>query len=315
MKQKIFILGLVTALIILAGTMFKVNHYPGAGILLTLGIFTLIMIFLPVALLNHYKSEGNKQNISLYFVTWLTCFVLFTAMLFKIMHWPGAGYLLLFSLPFPFVVFLPVFLIVTSKIKNFNIYNTVYILLLLASISVFSALLAVGVSREKIMDSLEIADNYNKLEKAFEEIPVIANSESAKKIDLKIDALLRLINDCQSQLLKASGSSVEQWNNDPKTLSYPDSKQIAQRVMLNGNEPQLANRLEGELKSLLQELENTPEYSGMAKVTPVLFDFREPTESELPWAYRLFGDNYLSWVMIYLDALEVNLYYIRASVN
>ena len=101
MKQKIYILGLVTTTILFAGTVFKVNHFPGAGWLLTIGMLTLVFIFLPVALINHYNTEGNKQNRSLYFVTWLTCFVIFIAMLFKIQHWPGAGYALIIALPFP----------------------------------------------------------------------------------------------------------------------------------------------------------------------------------------------------------------------
>ena len=144
MKQKIYILGLVTTLIVVTGIMFKINHWPGAGYLLTIGIFSLVFIFLPVSLQNHYKAEGNKQNLILYIVTWLTCFVVFTAMLFKIMHWPGAGIALFISLPFPYVVFLPVFLTVTGKNKNFNIYYTVFVLFLLAIISSYSALLALN---------------------------------------------------------------------------------------------------------------------------------------------------------------------------
>ena len=68
------------------------------------------------------------------------------AALFKVMHWPGASKALIVALPFPYVVFLPVFLAVTGKDKSFSIYNTVYVLFLLAGISVFSALLALNVS-------------------------------------------------------------------------------------------------------------------------------------------------------------------------
>ena len=147
MKQKIYILGLVNVMILFAAITLKVNHYAGAGILLTFGMFTLVLIFLPLALVNHYKAEGNRQNILLYIVTWSTCLVVFTALLCKVMHWPGAGIMLLISISFPFVVFLPVYIVVTSKIKNFNIYNTVFVLFLMASISVFSALMALTVPR------------------------------------------------------------------------------------------------------------------------------------------------------------------------
>jgi len=145
MKQKIYILGLITTALIITGSLLKINHWPGAGPLLILGIALLVLVFLPLALRNHYRTEGNRKNLALYIVTWLTCLVVFGAMLFKIMHWPGAGKALMIALPFPYVVFLPVFLAVTAKTKSFSIYNTVYILFLLAGISVFSALLALNV--------------------------------------------------------------------------------------------------------------------------------------------------------------------------
>ncbi|MCK7536611.1 MAG: hypothetical protein MZV63_39315 [Marinilabiliales bacterium] len=101
--------------------------------MIILGVTLLVLVFLPLALRNHYLTEGNRQNRALYIVAWLTCFVVFGGMLFKVMHWPGAGKALLVALPFPYVVFLPVFLAVTGKDKNFSIYNTVYVLFLLAA--------------------------------------------------------------------------------------------------------------------------------------------------------------------------------------
>jgi len=115
MKQKLYIAGMVTVLIIFTGAIFKVNHFPGAGYLLILGIAALVLYFLPASLINIYKSEDNRKNILLYLVTYLTCFILFTSMLFKIQHWQYAGLMLSIALPFPYLVFLPVFIVVTSK--------------------------------------------------------------------------------------------------------------------------------------------------------------------------------------------------------
>ncbi len=144
MKQKIYILGLLTTILIFLGLLFKTNNWPGAGYLLTAGLLAFVFIFLPLALRNNYIAEGNPGNRLLYIVTWVTSFVFFISALFKMMHWPGAGTALAIALPFPFVVFLPVYLIVTSKNKNFDIYKTVFILFLLAAISAFSALLALS---------------------------------------------------------------------------------------------------------------------------------------------------------------------------
>jgi len=69
---------------------------------------------------NSYKAEGNKQNRLLYIVTYITCFVVFTDCFLKF-NIGLCGVALSIALPFPYIVFLPVFLIVTSKNKNFNI--------------------------------------------------------------------------------------------------------------------------------------------------------------------------------------------------
>ena len=86
MKQKIYFLGVISAIIISTGVIFKMEHWPAAGIMITAGTLILVLLFFPAALINSYKAEGNTQNRLLYIVTYITCFVVFTGMLFKIMH-------------------------------------------------------------------------------------------------------------------------------------------------------------------------------------------------------------------------------------
>jgi hypothetical protein len=124
-------------------------------------------------------------------------------MLFKIQHWPGAGKLIMIALPFPYVVFLPVFLAVTSRNKSFSINNTVFVLFLLSGISVFSLLLALNVSKEKIDDSLNLSRNYNRMELALDRIPLHAGNSAPIK---EIDNLLGIIDDYQSRIFAAEGS-------------------------------------------------------------------------------------------------------------
>jgi hypothetical protein len=315
MKQKIYIFGLINAMIIVSGTFFKVNHFPGAGVILTIGFATLVLLFLPVALTNHYNSE-NKQNLVLHIVTWLTCLVVFTAMLFKIQHWPYSGFLLIFALPFPYVVFLPVFLSVTSKNKNFSIYNTVIVLILLSAVSVFSLLFALNVTRERINDSFDLARNYNKLELALNEIAGTAGNISVQNkpssINLKIDELLKVVDEYQYLILSEQNITEEQWTYEPGIISRPDSKQAAADALLKSNEPVLGEKLETGLKSLIREFEKTPGYEDFAEAAPVILNYKESETDEVPWAYSIFADNNQAWALIYLDGLEVNLKMIKA---
>jgi len=311
MKQKIYILGLITSIIISTGIILKVNHWPAAGILITAGILILVFIFLPAALINNYRSEGNIQNRLLYIVTWITCFVVFIGMLFKVMHWPYAGVGLLIALPFPYIVFLPVFLIVTSKNKNFNIYNTVFVLLLLAVNSVFSALLSLNVTKDTVTDSYGITRAYCRVNEAMAELPEIV-SESA--VNLKIDEIIKISNNYQDLILKHEGMTREQWEKNPGNLPIPESPNIAAKVLADNGEIPAGIKLEKALNDLIALMKQTKGYEETAKALPAIIGFGDENEEDPAGAFS--GRNIiinLSWALTYLDGLEANLLMIKAS--
>jgi hypothetical protein len=310
MKQKIYILGVVTALIVFSGIIFKIEHWPAAGILLTIGLVTLVLVFLPLALISHYKCEGCRQNLLLHIVTWLTCFVVFVGILFKIMHWPFAGTILTIALIFPYVVFLPVFLVTTSKNKNFNIYNIVFLLLLLATNSVFSALLSLNVSAERIRDSYNLSRQYNQVGKVLDQLPA---NDSKSRIALKIDEALKVVDEYKDLILSSEGTSPEQYN-DAGNLLRPDLRGAAIQSLSTTGNAKVGEELDNSLKALVKEISNTPECAELKKAIPVILDLRQQYEDEplLIWHNIT---NTLSWTLIYLDGLETNLKLIKASVN
>jgi len=311
MKQKIYILGVIAAAIISTGLIMKVEHWPAAQIMITAGTVMLVLIFFPYALKNNYQLEGNKQNRSLYIVTYITCFVVFTGMLFKIQHWPFAGIALLIALPFPYIVFLPVFLIVTSKNKNFNIYNTVFVLLLLALNSVFSCMLALNVSKEVVEDSYNLSRDYKRMEKALTQLP---EKYQQSQVNMKIDEVLRIVNEYQDKILKQEGLSREQWNSNPGNLWRPEARGVAGDAILNPKGPFPGNELKTALKNLLMEFGKTPGYENLAKAAPIIFDYSEDGYGGEPGSQTDFILNPVSWALIYLDGLEANLLMIRTSL-
>jgi hypothetical protein len=312
MKQKIYILGLVSVLILFTGTIFKVNHWPAAGIMITAGMATFILLFLPSALINNYKAVGNSQNKSLYIVTGLTCFVVFTAMLFKIMHWPYAGIGLIVALPFPYIVFLPVFLVVTSKNKNFNIYNTVFVLLLMAVNSVFAALLALNVTKARVEDSYNLSRDFNKVETVLNQLP---DKYQKSSVNLKIDGILKIVDEYQDLILQQEELTKEQWESNPGQLWRPEAPAIAGIALQKANELLPGEKLESGIKDLILEFGKTPGLEDLAKSAPAILNYKDPENNQDDWAHGVFVDNNLSWALIYLDALEVNLKMIRLSIN
>ena len=298
-------------MIISTGAILKMNHLAWAAILKTAGTLILVLLFLPAALISNYRAEGNSQNRLLYIVTWITCFVVFTAMLYKIMHWPHAGVGLLIALPFPYIVFLPVFLVVTSKNKNFNIYNTVFVLLLLALNSVFSALLALNVSRETVVDSYNISRNYCKAEAFMAHLPINVNKSA---VNVKIDEIIKITNDYQDLILKHEGMTLEQWEKNPGNLLRPESPNIAAGVLSDNGEIPAGVRLEKALSELVALMKQTKGYEETASALPAIIGLRQEKDEDPAWTFS--GTNIiipLSWVLIYLDGLEANLLMIKAS--
>ena len=313
MKQKIYILGLVTAMIISTGIILKVNHWPAGQILIAAGTLILVLIFLPAALINNYKAAGSNHNRLLYIVTYITCFVVFIGMLFKIQHWPHAGIGLIIALPFPYIVFLPVFLAVTLKKKNFNIYNTVFVLLLLAMNSVFSALLALNVSKDTIVESYNISRDYNKVNAAMSQLPINVN-ESA--VNVKIDEIIKITNDYQDLILKHEGLTREQWKKDPGNLVRPDNVNTAASILGDNGEMTPGMKLDKAITELIDLMKQTKGFEDAAKALPSILDLDE--EKGKDDAVNFYNRNIfvpLSWALIYLDGLETNLHMIKASMQ
>ncbi len=313
MKQKIYVTGLMTTAMVFMGGIFKINHWPGAGIMLTVGILLLIFGFLPFALISNYRAEGNRQNLVLYIVTWLTCLVVFGSMLFKIQHWPGAGKMIMIALPFPYVVFLPVFLAVTSKNKSFSINNTVFVLFLLSGISVFSLLLALNVSKEKVVDSLNLSRNYNRMELALDKIPSRAGNSALTK---EIDNLLGIVDDYQSRIFATEGITEIDWNSDPWLYPNLESTDVVSGALVSGDKDKSRDvRLQSGLNNLIGILGSTPGYEELAAAAPVIFEFAELPGASDEWTRQMFQANTRAWSLIYLDGLEANLKLLRANIK
>ena len=138
-----YITGIISAFLVLLGSIFKINHFPGAAILLISGISILVLIFMPVAIIKNYKRKHNK--LSLHISLFLTGFFVFVSALFKILHWPYAGDLLLIGILIPAFLFLPVYMYFNIKEKRRSYKNYIGVIIFLVYYSVSSALLALHV--------------------------------------------------------------------------------------------------------------------------------------------------------------------------
>lgn len=107
-------IGLLSGIVLLLGGIFKVMHYPGASMLIPIGIL-LLAIYLTLVFLSRLKSGITGVSKILYGMIYILLLVTAIAILFNIMHYPGARY---FRLPVVLVftsLLIPVISIIIYK--------------------------------------------------------------------------------------------------------------------------------------------------------------------------------------------------------
>ena len=96
--------------------MFKIQHWPGAGIMLTLGALILTFLFMPSALVVLRKETRSRKRLVLFISAFLSAGLFITGILFKIQHWNGAGPVLI--LAGAVVVFLLIPSLLSAALQN-----------------------------------------------------------------------------------------------------------------------------------------------------------------------------------------------------
>ncbi|HLP14539.1 MAG TPA: hypothetical protein VK177_21590 [Flavobacteriales bacterium] len=62
MKKSMYAMAYVAACLSSTGLLFKIQHWPGASIMLVLGVAILNFGFLPLYFLNRYRQSGDLVN-------------------------------------------------------------------------------------------------------------------------------------------------------------------------------------------------------------------------------------------------------------
>ncbi len=90
MKKVIKVDAVLTVLLLLIGSLFKTNHWPGANILLTVGGITGVLLFV-MLLYSFRKKQLSSIEIASIWVASVTLMFTFLAFTFKVLHLAGAG--------------------------------------------------------------------------------------------------------------------------------------------------------------------------------------------------------------------------------
>jgi hypothetical protein len=94
----LFISGFLTAMFFIFGIVFKVQHWPDANLLISLAGITCLFCFLPLIVAYRLSDQENKPKRPVYLIGALGIIFYSAGMIFKLLHWPAATFLMVAGL-------------------------------------------------------------------------------------------------------------------------------------------------------------------------------------------------------------------------
>ena len=91
MKNTMKVAGIAGTILFGFASLFKIMHWPMAGVFMTLGALTLAFLFMPSALVVLWKESRSQKRLFLFISAFLAAMFFILGILFKVQHWPGAG--------------------------------------------------------------------------------------------------------------------------------------------------------------------------------------------------------------------------------
>lgn len=128
MKNTMKISGIAGTILFGFASLFKIMHWPLAGVLMTLGALTLGFVFMPSLLSVLWKETHSSKKLFLFISAFFTALFFITGILFKVQHWPGAGIVITLAGVSAVLFFIPALLFRTFKYSESKVKRPVHVL-------------------------------------------------------------------------------------------------------------------------------------------------------------------------------------------
>ncbi len=140
MRKSTLSLGVISSVLFVIAVLFKFQHWPGAGICLAVSLLIFALIYSPLLMIdrNSFAKDSTQRLTNLVGMFGMT--IIGISVLFKLMHWPGAGVGVIIG-NLTLVILIPILFYRASKeteaIKRLNSYNEAIVLIFLTGFSLF----------------------------------------------------------------------------------------------------------------------------------------------------------------------------------
>ncbi len=323
MKKSTMITGYLAALMLLVGIVFKIQHWPGASILILLACASFSLAYGVQLFLE--KLKFLEDFFSKFVAAWvlLLMIALPASFIFKLQHYPGAEAVVSLSQFFLFVS-IPILIVYAFKtkedVKKLNFHHEAILLIILAAFSVFvwnmrisknvlNSFLPLNETVVKEMNYHESKSNelYTILENAVKTSNA-GKSYMAKAMDVKTasDSLCADILEIENLMAIKSGQG--KCNFDSLSIIAKDATDVSAFVMIvNGKGEELKQNI-----VKFKEIVNQSTNSRGKEIMNIFFNTDDPKPAEgekngINWVSEKFEHLPLIAVLFELNQMRSNI--------
>jgi len=193
MNSTMKISGYVSSMLILIGSFFKFQHWPGANVMIVVGVFFLATLFLPLLFILKFKStDENNRSIVLSIIGFVSSLLICVGILFRILHWPGARMMIVIGCVLLLLGYLPIYILSIYKNTTNKINATATIILIIAGVGLIVTESGTGLSKTTsdsfwrgVIESNEMM-NYNMAvnHRSYESLLLKEGTDSIKRMQI-----------------------------------------------------------------------------------------------------------------------------------
>lgn len=312
--------------ILMIGVLFKVMHWPGTAMLLVVGWTILLGVFIPLLLYSKLKENITAKEKWIYTLGAFSLIIFELSTLFKMMHWAGAGPLLILGSFLLIGVFIPAYTNMKIKANAMNAGQFVFVITLSMYAVVLTSLMAMNVSGPVLERfSRDEADNstiINYFEKKKVRLLSEIANDSTKALQIENNKLVcesasktkELIHSIRIELIEyvegVDKATAKELDLHPNNIIRKDNYDMVNALLLNGMGTNSAAKLKtaiNDYKSIALKVASNNEK--LLKKINVLLNTNPQEEDEMKktWEEANFRNNLLISALSRLSDLEKNI--------
>ncbi len=238
MKKIMLVSGTISAALLSVGIFFKFMHWPGAGIMLVLGIGLASLLFLPLLFTLKIKEKQKSKDKLILGIGMLAAISMSLGILFKIMHWPGANMMGMGAVLTMMFIFVPIYFFSGIRNPETKVNTIVSSLVFILGCGLFLTLInsrpSASIEKTNVIANLHMQNSYEFVLNQNEATFAVISKDSSKKLSCEeLHAKTsKICNSIETLKLKLANATIDgnmqklDYNNIPDGNNWDVSTQI-----------------------------------------------------------------------------------------